>query len=579
MPTSIIPARTAIETFRDAGYKNTASALAELIDNSIESGAKDIQVLTFEEKVTVRQTLSSQIQEVAIYDDGCGMPPEVISICLQFGNGTRMKSRTGMGRFGIGLPNASISQAQRIDVYSWIGGECNHTYLDIDQIIEKNLQYVNPVTLKALPPKYRDSIEGDIKDSGTMIVWSKCDRLDMVRSRTLYRILNKDLCRIYRHYLDDDNEYGGQVSIKLVATGDERFVMPLHANDPLYLMTPNNVPGYEDKATNILHGDVITIPVEYNDLGSTADVQVRFSVALPETQALGGETPLGKHYRKNTGISFVRIAREIDFNNFGYFNEQDTRERWWGCEIRFEPVLDELFGVTNNKQSVRGINFLDEKEFKKEHEEDFEELLAHDPKMKLRFKLSQIFKNNHTSLMKTITGRAAGKMGGTAKEKAQADKSTKIANKELKDNKVPTRSGQEGESKSNEEKIMEWKERLLSSDTSLTDRDATDVAPEKIDLVIEKDFKDWPGSQFLSIETIGSTCVLVINRQHPFFTQLYEPLMDAGDDKYIEALDLTLMSYARMEDELYSRVDDLDEIRDIWGRHLKSFLNELRDHA
>ena len=151
MPNSIIPARTAIETFRDAGYKNTASALAELIDNSIESGAKDIQVLTFEEQVTVRQRLSSQIQEVAVYDDGCGMSPDVLRICLQFGNGTRLRSRSGMGRFGIGLPNASISQAQRIDVYSWINGECHHTYLDIEQIKDENLKDVNPVIIKALP--------------------------------------------------------------------------------------------------------------------------------------------------------------------------------------------------------------------------------------------------------------------------------------------------------------------------------------------------------------------------------------------------------------------------------------------
>lgn len=579
MPTSIIPARTAIETFRDAGYKNTASALAELIDNSIEAGASDIQVLTYEEHIAVRQRLSSQIQEVAVYDDGCGMTPDVLAICLQFGNGTRLKSRKGMGRFGIGLPNASISQAQKIDVYSWRDGQCHHTYLDIDQIKEENLQHVNPVVKKDLPKKYKDSIDGEIKSSGTMVIWSKCDRLDMSRARTLYRVLNQDLCRIYRHFLDDDNAYGERVSIKLIATGKERTILPLHANDPLYLMTPNNVPGYEDRATNILHGNVIPIMVEYDESGSTAEVQVRFSIALPETQALGGNSAVGKHYRKNTGISFVRAAREIDFNNFGYFNEQDERERWWGCEIRFEPVLDELFGVTNNKQSVRGINYLDEAEFKKEHEEDFAELLENDLKMKLRFELSKIFSHNHRNLMEVIKSRGAGKRGKNARERAQADKSTLIANRELKDQKVPTRSTVEGGTKSTEEKVMEWKERLLSSDTTLTDEDAKNVAPEKIDLIIEKDFKDWPGSQFLAVETTGSTCVLVINRKHPFFTELYEPLMDAGDDKYIESLDLTLMSYARMEDELYSRIDDLDEIRDIWGRHLKSFLNELRDGA
>lgn len=575
----IIPAKTAIETFRDAGYKNTASALAELIDNSIEAEGDDIQVLTFENQVAVKQRLSSQIQELAVYDNGCGMSPEVLSICLQFGNGTRLASRKGMGRFGIGLPNASISQARRIDVYSWIERVCHHTYMDIDEIQKLDQQHVNSVERNDLPKKYSDKIEGGIKDSGTLVVWSKCDRLDMARSRTLYKILNQDLCRIYRHFLDDDNTYGKQVSIRLITTGNDREIFSLYANDPLYLMTPNNLPGYENCITNIPHGDVITFPVEYDHEGSKAEVQIRFSIALPETQALGGNSAVGKHYRKSTGISFVRAAREIDFNNFGFFNEQDERERWWGCEIRFEPILDELFGVTNNKQSVRGVHYIDYSEFRKEHPEDYEEILKNDLKIKLRIGLSRIFSQNHRQLMDIIKSRGAGKQGGTPKEKAATDKSTIIANKELFDKTIPTRSKEEGEHKSQEEKIMEWKERLLSADTSLNEKDADEVAPEKINLIIEKDFKEWPGAQFISVETTGSTCVLVINRKHPFFTDLYEPLLESGDDKHIEALDLTLMAYARMEDELYSRVDDLDEIRDIWGRYLKNFLISLKREA
>ena len=62
---------------------------------------------------------------------------------------------------------------------------------------------------------------------------------------------------------------------------------------------------------------------------------------------------MGKHYLKNTGISLVRKAREIDFGNFGFFDGQEARERWWGCEIRFEPELDELFGITNTKNMVQ----------------------------------------------------------------------------------------------------------------------------------------------------------------------------------------------------------------------------------
>ena len=42
--TAIIPAHTAITTFRDAGYKNTAAAVSELIDNAIEAEATDIEI-------------------------------------------------------------------------------------------------------------------------------------------------------------------------------------------------------------------------------------------------------------------------------------------------------------------------------------------------------------------------------------------------------------------------------------------------------------------------------------------------------------------------------------------------------
>lgn len=577
---SIIPASTAIETFRDSGYKNTASALAELIDNSIEAKATEIQILTFEEQVQRSQRTTSQIQKIAVYDDGIGMSPEVLKICLQFGNGTKLKSRTGIGRFGIGLPNASVSQARRIDVYSWQGGVCHHTHLDVDDVKELNQQVVNPVIPCDFPKEYIKHLEGAIKETGTIIVWSKCDRLDMTRSKTLYNMMSQQLCRTFRHFLDSDDSYGQRVKICLIATGKDRTIMTLKANDPLYLMAPNNCPQADDKATNVAHNGVLSFDIRYNDKGDTAKVEIRFSVAKPETQKLGGSSPLGKHYGENTGISFVRACREIDFGTFGYFNDLEYRERWWGCEVRFEPVLDELFGVTNNKQAVRGINYLNEKEYRDTHGDEWGHLLNEDPKLKLRYELSKIFSKHHKSVMDDIIlKRGEGKRGGSAVEKAESDKSTTIANKELAQVNVPTKSSEEGASKSADECKIEWEERLITEDPSLEKVEAEKVAEKKVGLAIEKGFDSWPGSQFFTVEVTGKTCVLVINRKHPFFTDLYEKLLEIGDDRYIDALDLTLMSYARMEDELYSRVDDLDKIRDVWGGYLKSFLIELKKTA
>ncbi|WP_202613423.1 hypothetical protein, partial [Escherichia coli] len=64
-----------------------------------------------------------------------------------------------------------------------------------------------------------------------------------------------------------------------------------------------------------------------------------------------GDTPWGKHARRNTGISIVRAGRELDID-MAWVNEYDPVERWWGIEVDFPPALDEVFGVTNNKQSA-----------------------------------------------------------------------------------------------------------------------------------------------------------------------------------------------------------------------------------
>ena len=58
-----------IKMLRDAGYKNTSYAVAELVDNSIEAKAKNIRIALFEENVTNVRT-QQLINEIAIFDDG-----------------------------------------------------------------------------------------------------------------------------------------------------------------------------------------------------------------------------------------------------------------------------------------------------------------------------------------------------------------------------------------------------------------------------------------------------------------------------------------------------------------------------
>ena len=103
----------------------------------------------------------------------------------------------------------------------------------------------------------------------------------------------------------------------------------LKANDPLYIMTPNTLPNmkgidYSKLKTNVTVVDRKKIPVLYLHKDTRqlkkSEITFTFTVAKPETQSLGGGSLLGKHYSKNTGISIIRKAREIDFGSFGYFN-------------------------------------------------------------------------------------------------------------------------------------------------------------------------------------------------------------------------------------------------------------------
>lgn len=103
----IIPPDLAVKAMRDSGYKNTAYALAELIDNSVQAEASDIEVFCIEERQLINERERRRIRQIAVLDNGNGMPPQTLRLALQFGNGMHLNDRSGIGRFGMGLPNSS----------------------------------------------------------------------------------------------------------------------------------------------------------------------------------------------------------------------------------------------------------------------------------------------------------------------------------------------------------------------------------------------------------------------------------------------------------------------------------------
>ncbi len=109
MSHSILPPHLAVKAMRDNGYKNTAYALAELMDNSIQAEAKKVELLCGELTVNLDHRKRDRVHQIAVLDNGKGMDLETLWQALEFGNGTNLdeKNQKGIGRFGIAVRRTS----------------------------------------------------------------------------------------------------------------------------------------------------------------------------------------------------------------------------------------------------------------------------------------------------------------------------------------------------------------------------------------------------------------------------------------------------------------------------------------
>jgi len=177
-----------IDAIRDSGYRTPAHALAELVDNSLEAGATHISII-------IRADGPSGGHTITVVDDGCGMSPSTLQKALQFGGSTRFNARTGTGRYGMGLPCSVLSQARRVDVYSWQSPSRTWwTYLDAPAVANGALAHIPASKQSPRLPTARST-------SGTVVVLSDCDRIDFRPSaadnvrQTLGRIFRRAICR------------------------------------------------------------------------------------------------------------------------------------------------------------------------------------------------------------------------------------------------------------------------------------------------------------------------------------------------------------------------------------------------
>ncbi len=307
-------------SIRESGYRGLEWALAELVDNSLEAAAKNVQIYLPGSANPFGE------ETIAVRDDGCGMSKREALSALTFGGSSRYGSRGGMGRFGMGLPCSSLSQARRVEIISRGRDRVRSigVLFDLDDALSG----------KQCPSLLSGNKKGKLllPTGGTVVIWANLDRVDVRSWPHKAANLRKFLSRKYRSHL---------LNGAVISVDGERC----SAFDPLLR---SEFDGIEALASP--WGPPMIIHLS----GFSHPVIISFSLLHVENLSpLSTEEKKRRGIIGKAGVSVVRAGREIDYGWFFIDRRRENYDDWWRAEVAFHPEHDELFGVSYTKQGVR----------------------------------------------------------------------------------------------------------------------------------------------------------------------------------------------------------------------------------
>ena len=320
-----------IRSLRDMGY-DFCQAVADVVDNSVEAASTAIGVdLVFE----------GDRSYVRIVDNGHGMNDKQILEALRFGSERAYKD-TDLGKFGLGLKTASLSQATRLTVASKTASGTTHAFTwDVGHVIRTNRWEVLPVTDTHIP--LYDPLT--TVHSGTLVLWEGLERFlgykhpygDAARNcmTAMCRSLETHLSMVFHRFL------AGRVPGKTISIRVNDVL--LEPWDPFCLSEPH---------TQVLPEE--SVPIE--DLNERGIVTFRphvlprqrdFSSQKAHTRA--GE-PAG--WNQQQGFYIYRANRLIQCGGWSNTRVADEHTKLARIAVDVPPALDESFRINVQKMRV-----------------------------------------------------------------------------------------------------------------------------------------------------------------------------------------------------------------------------------
>lgn len=327
MKTKSLPpyAPTLIESTRAIGYSLEA-AVADIIDNSIAANAKNVDIYFF----------PIDGAYIAILDNGKGMAEEEIDIAMQYGskNPTEERDKKDLGRFGLGLKTASLSQCRCLTVVSKQGDNLEGRQWDIDHVTEVGDWSLNVLDEEDIQqiPQFDELIKNE---SGTLVVWQKLDRLksgeinfELSLGRKIDRVRDH-LSLVYHRYLAGES---GITKLKLSINGEK-----IKGIDPF--LTEKSVQAMDDEILVIQGNKILVRPYILPHISKLTSDEIKM---------LGGKDGL----RKQQGFYVYRNKRLLVWGTWFRMMRQGDLSKLARIRVDIPNTLDDLWTLDIKKSSA-----------------------------------------------------------------------------------------------------------------------------------------------------------------------------------------------------------------------------------
>lgn len=320
------------------GY-TTASALCDIIDNSVRAGAHNITLCVRKLDASFISTRRNNIKEYILIDDGCGMTEEGIKNALMLGSSDMYEAHS-LSKSGLGLKSASFSQGDTLTVISaQASGKFVKYVVTLPAIIVAKEYFATREDLTIDDQLYIDKYLP--KGKGTIIRVGDIRLVNHPSVKSTIEELRQKLGVIYYYFLQED------LRIAIEVEGDKTY--PIAPFDVLFTEEANangNLNEYEwdGKTTRW-----ITRTKRDFLLDKEANVKATIEITqLPHPPSLNPSST------SNRGEGETRKKYRIGAGNYGFYIYRNKRLISWA------QGFDGIIPVDQNLYSFRGRILIDD---------------------------------------------------------------------------------------------------------------------------------------------------------------------------------------------------------------------------